>query len=343
MGAERCGRGRAFPAVTASLPLAVLGARDFFVALAIAGLIFAAGVLALPAGSRTRLRKRLAPYVPSDLQPLQSRPRRPGFRERIYASIERALGDTGLWKRLLFALERAGSKTPPAQYFCLMLGTGLVLAFFFMILGLPFILAVLVIPLGALAPYWWLKVKAGRRQKEFDDQLPQLLMTLAASVRVGHSFRQAMQAVASEKQEPASSEFARLLVETDIGRPLDEALSDTAKRLGSKNFEYVIHAITIQREVGGSLGDLFDMASETVRLRQQFTSKVRALTAMGRMSAYVLVCVPFIAVGIMSLINADYVSPLFTTGTGHVLILIALTGIAIGGLLLRKIVSFRMA
>ena len=329
--------------MTAHLPVAAISATDFFVAVSIAGLLFAAVVIAMPKGSGTRLRKRLAPYIPNDVRPSESRPRRPGLRERLYAATERALGGTGLWKRLVFALERAGSKTPPAKYFCVMLGTGLGLAIFLMILGLPLVVALLTIPLGAFGPYFLLGIKAGRRQKEFDEQLPQLLMTLAASVRVGHSFRQAMQAVVSEKQEPSSSEFARLLVETDIGRPLDEALSDTAKRLGSKNFEYVIHAITIQREVGGSLADLFDMTSETVRLRQQFTSKVKALTAMGRMSAYVLVCVPFIAVGMMSVINSEYVKPLFTSNTGHLLILVSLTGIGIGALLLRKIVSFRLA
>jgi tight adherence protein B len=328
--------------VIASLPVAALAVGDIFVALAIAGLIFAAVWVALPATSY-RLQKRLQPYMPADAAPADSRPQRRGLRARFYALIERKLDGTRVWRKLVVALERAGSTTPPAKYLCLMASAGLLLALVLVLLRLPPIVALLAIPLGALGPYLNLGLKAGRRQKAFDEQLPQLLMTLAASVRVGHSFRQAMGAVVSEKQEPASSEFARLLVETDIGRPLDEALDDMARRLGSKNFEYVIHAITIQREVGGSLGDLFDMTSETVRLRQQFTSKVKALTAMGRMSAYVLVAVPFIAVGLMSVINSEYTSPLFTTGTGHLLILVSLTGIGIGALLLRKIVSFRLA
>jgi tight adherence protein B len=116
-----------------------------------------------------------------------------------------------------------------------------------------------------------------------------------------------------------------------------------AKRLGSQNFEYVIHAVSIQREAGGSLGELFDLVAETVRHRQQFLSKVRALTAMGRLSAYILAVLPFVAVVLLTLINPDYTKPLFYTSTGHLLIFIAASGIVIGFMIMRKIVSFRLS
>ena len=74
---------------------------------------------------------------------------------------------------------------------------------------------------------------------------------------------------------------------------MDDALADMAERVGSKNFTFVITAVTIQRQIGGSLAGLFDMVAETVRQRQQFARKVKGLTAMGRMSAYVLVGLPF--------------------------------------------------
>ena len=74
---------------------------------------------------------------------------------------------------------------------------------------------------------------------------------------------------------------------------MDQALTDMAERVGSKNLTFVITAVTIQRQVGGSLAGLFDMVAETVRQRQQFARKIRGLTAMGRMSAYVLIGLPF--------------------------------------------------
>ena len=88
-----------------------------------------------------------------------------------------------------------------------------------------------------------------------------------------------------------------MLTETRLGRPMDEALAEMAERVGSKNFRFVITAVTIQRQVGGSLAGLFDMVADTVRQRQQFARKIRALTAMGRMSAYVLVGLPFFLLG----------------------------------------------
>ena len=128
-------------------------------------------------------------------------------------------------------------------------------------------------PSGRGVPVFILRSKGTKRQQAFDEQLPQLLLTMAASVRVGHSFRQSMQAVVHEGIEPASKEFGRVLLETDLGRPVDEALAEMAKRLGSQNFEYVIHAVSIQREAGGSLGELLrprlrDCAAPAAVLRQ---------------------------------------------------------------------------
>ena len=81
----------------------------------------------------------------------------------------------------------------------------------------------------------------------FEDQLPDLLVTLAASLKAGHSFKQDIQIVVDEGQEPASKELGRVIGDTRLGRPMDEALAETAERIGSKNFAFVITAVTIQR------------------------------------------------------------------------------------------------
>ena len=139
--------------------------------------------------------------------------------------------------------------------------------------------------------------KAKRRLAAIDDQLPDLLVTLAATLKAGHSFRQGIQAVVDEGQPPASKEFKRVLTETQLGRPMDDALADMAARIGSKNVTFVVTAVTIQRQVGGSLAGIFDMVAEAVRNRQQFARKIRSLTAMGRASAYVLVGRPLLHAG----------------------------------------------
>jgi tight adherence protein B len=99
--------------------------------------------------------------------------------------------------------------------------------------------------------------------------------------------------------------------------------------------------VTIQRQVGGSLASLFDMVADTVRARQQFARKIRSLTAMGRMGAYTLMGIPFFLAIALTLLNRSYMGPLYHTHTGHLLILIGLTMMAVGSGLLHKIVSFR--
>jgi tight adherence protein B len=175
----------------------------------------------------------------------------------------------------------------------------------------------------------------------FEDQLPDLLVTLAASLKAGHSFKQGIQTIVDEGHEPASKELGRVLTDTRLGRPMDEALSETAERIGSKNFSFVITAVTIQRQVGGSLAGLFDMVADTVRQRQQFARKIKGLTAMGRASAYVLIALPFFIAFALTLLNPDYMAPLYNTSTGHQLIMVGLVMMAFGSLILKKLVSFR--
>ena len=114
-----------------------------------------------------------------------------------------------------------------------------------------------------------------------------------------------------------------------------------SERLGSKNFEFVITAVKIQQQVGGSLAGLIDMVADTVRQRQQFIRKVKGLTAMGRAGAYTLVALPFFIAIAITIINPTYMYPLYHTSTGHMLIYVGLGMMAFGSLILKKIVSFK--
>jgi tight adherence protein B len=103
----------------------------------------------------------------------------------------------------------------------------------------------------------------------------------------------------------------------------------------------VINAVTIQRQIGGTLAGLFDMVADTVRQRQQFGRKVKGLTAMGRMSAYVLIGLPIFMGALVTLINGEYMAPLYHTATGQKLLFSGVVMIVIGSGILKKIVSFR--
>jgi tight adherence protein B len=222
-----------------------------------------------------------------------------------------------------------------------LIGSSFVLGFLAAVAGRSAIEILACFLIGGLVPYLVVWSKARRRMRAFEDQLPDLLITMAASLKAGHSFKQGIQSVVDEGQEPAAKELRRVLTDTQLGRPMEQALMETADRIGSKNFSFVITAVNIQRQVGGSLAGLFDMVADTVRDRQQFARKIRSLTAMGRMAAYVLIGLPFFIAISMTVLNPTYMDPLFHTHTGHMMMMGGLTMMAFGSLVLKKIVSFK--
>ncbi len=288
------------------------------------------------------VKTRLAPHVEGSRK---ARKREKGQRLAAFAGLfratEDAFGHRRVWLHLQRKLERADLPLRTVEFAYLIVGCGFALALFAAVSGRPSLQILIALALGGAIPYFFVSLKAKKRMNAFDDQLPDLLVTLAASLKAGHSFKQGIQTIVDEGHEPASKELGRVITDTRLGRPMDEALAETAERIGSKNFSFVITAVTIQRQVGGSLAGLFDMVADTVRQRQQFARKIKGLTAMGRASAYVLVGLPFFIAAALTLLNPSYMAPLYNTSTGHMLIIGGLVMMAFGSLILKKLVSFK--
>jgi tight adherence protein B len=259
----------------------------------------------------------------------------------LFRITENALGETRIWRRLQSLIERADLPLKTAELFYMMAAAGCLGGLLMTMIASSTLLSLFGLVGGALIPLGSVWLKAHRRLTAFENQLPDLLIGVAASLKAGHSFKQALQAIVDDGAEPAAKEFNRVLTETRLGRPLDDALGDMAERVGSKNLAFIVTAVAVQSQVGGSLASLFDMVADTVRNRQQFARKIKALTAMGRMSAYVLVGLPFFLAGALSLLNPGYMEPLFGTSAGHKMIMLSLVMMAVGSLLLKKIVSFK--
>jgi tight adherence protein B len=289
------------------------------------------------------VRTRIAPHT-GEAKGKNSKQKRKQRRSEMLAAVfrvtERALGNLKQWRWVARALERADVPLKTVEFFWIVVGSGVVMAIIASLLGVSPAFFLVLVVIAALLPFGWLWMKMRRRLSAFEDQLPDFLITIAASLKAGHSFKQGLQAVVDEGQPPASEEIRRVLTEASLGRPMDDALAEMADRVGSKNFEFAITAVTIQREVGGSLATLFDMVADTVRARQQFTRKIKALTAMGRMSAYTLVAIPFFIAGTVTLLNPQYMHPLYH-GVGRYLIAAMMVMMTIGSLILKKIVSFK--
>jgi tight adherence protein B len=313
------------------------------VAVAVAFLVLLAALFFLAGMRGSWVRSRISAHVGETRG--KSKAARKERRSEMLASLfrvtEQALGSLKHWRSVGRMLERADVPLRTVEFFWIEVLAVFCAFLLMLMIGGSAVLAIAFMVVAGAIPFSFVWLKMRKRLRAFEDQLPDLLITIAASLKAGHSFKQGLQAVVDEGHPPADQELRRVLTEVSLGRPMDDALAEMAERVGSANFEFAITAVTIQRQVGGSLATLFDMVADTVRHRQQFARKIRALTAMGRMSAYTLVAIPFFIAGMVTLINHGYMRPLYTTSAGHLLIGIALSMMAIGSLLLKKIVSFR--
>jgi len=331
------------PAPSQLLPTGAYSSTSRFALGALVGLlVFLAVFVLLAARKGTWLRNRLAAHTGGQRR---ARRRRREQRFELLGSIlratERAFGDLRQWQAVQKMLDRGQTPLRAAEFLYMVGGAALVVGLLSAAAGAPVPVTLVVMVAGALVPFFVVWRRMRRRLGAFEAQLPDLLITIAAALKAGHSFKQGVQAVVDEGQAPASDEFKRVLTETGLGRPIDDALAEMADRLGSENFEFAITAVNIQRQVGGSLASLFDMVADTVRQRQQFARKIRSLTAMGRMSAYTLIGLPFFLALAISVLNSGYLSPLVHTSSGHLLLMLGVAMMVVGSVIIKKIVSFK--
>jgi tight adherence protein B len=326
------------------LPSPVYGkAGDLLFTLLAALLVLGAGLLVASTTRGSWLKHRLAPHIETGRRSAKKRTGRDRLEmfNGIFKATENAFGHRRQWRNMQLLLERADLPLRTVEFAWMLVGCSFVFAILAALTGRSTLVILAMFLFGAFLPYFVVWFKAKRRMQAFEDQLPDLLITMAASLKAGHSFKQGIQSVVDEGQEPAAKELRRVLTDTQLGRPMEEALQETADRIGSKNFSFVITAVNIQRQVGGSLAGLFDMVADTVRDRQQFARKIRSLTAMGRASAYVLLALPFFIAVAITLLNPTYMDPLYHSHAGHVLIALGMTMMAFGSLVLKRIVSFK--
>ncbi len=170
--------------------------------------------------------------------------------------------------------------------------------------------------LGYALPAFVLRFLARRRAKKFEAQLPDILMLLASSLSTGFSLNQGLDAVAKDAAEPLAKEFSRALAEARIGADISDALERMAARMDSVNMRWTAMAIRIQREVGGNLADTLRTTAATLRERESLGRHVSALSAEGRLSAYILVAMPIGVFFYLLKINHDYVALLWSRPLG---------------------------
>jgi len=240
--------------------------------------------------------------------------------------------------RLERDLDRAGLALRPGEFVVLSAAIGVAaVAGGLVVLGLPWALLIGVASMAM--PRVTLRVLTGRRRAAFADQFEGVLQMISGSLRAGYGLMQAVATVAEETSAPTSKEFSRVAVENQLGRTVEESLRSMANRMENEDLRWVVEAIDIQYEVGGDLAEVLDTVAGTIRERDQIRRQVKALSAEGRMSAVILVSMPFAIAFLMSMVSPDYLAELTGTAIGRVMIGVALVMIAVGAVWIRRIVK----
>lgn len=194
---------------------------------------------------------------------------------------------------------------------------------------------------GVLAGLLFLDMYIKRRQKAFTTQLGDMLIMVANALRAGFSFMQAFELIAKEMDAPIGREVQKVVNEVNIGVDVETALDNMQKRVNSPDFELVVTAVVIQRQVGGNLAQILDTISDTINNRVRMRREIMTLTAQGRASGVVLALMP-VGVGfIMSLVNPAYLRPLFEEPVGQACVAGAIVMEIIGFLVIRRIVNIK--
>jgi tight adherence protein B len=286
------------------------------------------------------LRSRLAEFVTmgSSLK-TEATPRTP-FPDLVFDGAERPLSHARFWARFKEELEIAKIKLPAVQIVLWTL-VGTLVAFWVLnlVFGMPLTLAAFGVPFAVRS---YLKFRLNRLRNAFAEQLPENLQVLGSALRAGHSLVGALSVVVADAPEPSRSEYQRVIADEQLGIPLEDSLMEVARRMDSKDLEQVALVAAVGRQTGGNTAEVLDQVTKVVRERFELRRLVKALTAQGRLSNWVLSLLPLALLVVITVINPGYMDPLLDTGTGRALLFLAGLMILSGSLIIRKIVNIKV-
>ena len=188
----------------------------------------------------------------------------------------------------------------------------------------------------------YLKLHISRRQAAFVNQLGDTLVMVSNALRAGFSFLQAMEYISREMNAPIGTEFQKVVNEMNLGSPLEVSLENMGKRMESKDFDLVVTAVLIQRQVGGNLSQVLDSISNTINERIRMRREIMTLTAQGRLSGVIVGAIPFAMIGLALSMNSTYFDQMLADKVGRILAGVA-AGLEIAAVLvIRKIVDIKL-
>ena len=319
-------------------------------------LIFGAGIALLSGGNQINVDERLDKFAGSaewepefvDEASLQE------AQVDVADRIDEAISTRGFsfFDRIKDRVSRADLKLRVSEYLSIVLGLSVALAAvgYFLIGGQFW--AIVGALVGSQVFRIYANIAGTRRLRAFDEQLSDTLNLWVNALRSGFSVLQAIEAIAKELPPPISKEFDRLLQEVRLGIDMEEALDNILRRMPSEDFDLVVTAVKVQREVGGNLAEILDVISFTIRERVRIKGEIRTLTAQGRASGWVITALPVGLTLALRAINPEYINEILTPGApwiiqdilpcGWLMVGIALVMISSGGFAIMKIVDIEV-
>ena len=197
---------------------------------------------------------------------------------------------------------------------------------------------------AAIAMALWLSVVQYRRVQRMhvvDRQLPDLLDLMARAMQAGHAFSSALQLAGTDGPKPIATEFQTTFDEINFGMPLEKALENLGNRVNSEYLRFFVVSVLIQQETGGNLSDILTSIATLIRERLNLAARIRVLSTEGRISAWVLVLLPFAVAGAVWVVNRPFIALLWTDPLGLRVLAFLLALMGIGSWWMYRMVHFR--
>jgi tight adherence protein B len=192
-------------------------------------------------------------------------------------------------------------------------------------------------PMAAAIPFLIILSARGQRSQKISVQMPDALDMVVRSLRAGHGLSSGLKLVAQEMPPPVAVEFGRCFEEQQLGLDFrDAVLNMTARVPGNLDLRIFAVSMLIQRDTGGNLIEILEKIADTIRERFKFYGKLRALTAEGRISGYILGSLPFLTLAAIAILQPKYLTPLATDPLGRVFVVVGLVLWLLGVLWMRK-------
>ena len=270
------------------------------------------GMIVTSSRERTLVEERLNSYLgDQDTDQADREARKTAISDWVSRRVEK----TSFGGRISQNLARADMKFKVGEYFALIFMS---MVFFggiaWFIGGRNIISLGIGALLGYLAPGIYVRQQQSRRLNRFNEQLSDMLNLMVNGLRAGYSTLQAMEAVSKELPSPISDEFRRVVQEMQIGIPMDSALNNLLRRIPSDDLDFVITAISVQREVGGNLSEILDTISFTIRERVKIKGEVRVITSQVRASGTILALIPVFLTVVLWFLNPKYLMSFMDAG-----------------------------